>query len=327
VTSIPGQGNIRTIKSVQVFDVKLQVLKEVTCFGAKQGSLQAIVSGSGNFFYLWDQLPGVNAAQVSNLPAGAYTLTVASDGDCRSRTGVVLTQPDGIEAILNIQGSVCGLANGNVHAQISGGTSPYSYEWRPGGVGLADLNSIRGGQYELVVKDANDCADTIPFLVKDTTPMKVNLGPDLGICEGQELVISGGEFSSYQWQDGSTQSTFLVKEPGTYVLRGFDASGCSATDSVTIARDCSEPSYPNAFSPNGDGLNDRFGASGNLSLLTSYRLTIWNRWGTRIFTSTNPNIKWNGGGLSPQTFLWMAEYSTNGTNGKRIRRGTVTLVR
>jgi gliding motility-associated-like protein len=72
-------------------------------------------------------------------------------------------------------------------------------------------------------------------------------------------------------------------------------SGC--TDTITKVLDV-EPllTYflPNAFTPNFDGLNDEFKGKGNLFGMSDFTMTIWNRWGERVFETRDPNEGWNG---------------------------------
>ena len=51
---------------------------------------------------------------------------------------------------------------------------------------------------------------------------------------------------------------------------------------------------PNAFTPNGDGLNDEFKGKGVLDGINNFKIEIWNRWGTQVFETNNPNHHWNG---------------------------------
>jgi len=88
--------------------------------------------------------------------------------------------------------------------------------------------------------------------------------------------------------------------------------------------------FPSAFTPNGDGLNDSFGPLGSLAALSNYSFTIYNRWGEKVFSSTDPFKKWNGymKGSKPSSnvFVWQAEFSLPGQL-KELRKGTVTLIR
>lgn len=89
---------------------------------------------------------------------------------------------------------------------------------------------------------------------------------------------------------------------------------------------------PNAFTPNGDGLNDGFFGKGYLEGATNFRMTIWNRWGELIFETTDPNEDWNGrdkgtGGMSPAgVYVYIVTFT--GPRGEPFEfKGYATLVK
>src|SRR4051812_47180139 len=76
-------------------------------------------------------------------------------------------------------------------------------------------------------------------------------------------------------------------------LTASNSDGCSATACEDIIIDANEYlNIPNVFTPDGDNTNDLFYI--NSSGLTDFNLDIFNRWGTKVFTSNDPGIKWDG---------------------------------
>ena len=86
---------------------------------------------------------------------------------------------------------------------------------------------------------------------------------------------------------------------------------------------------PNAFSPDGDGINDYFNVVGQG--LTNYILEIYNRWGQMVFKSTNLDNQWDGKfqqiNSPPGTYVYKIKTTDFGTELKLIKSGTVSLVR
>ena len=86
---------------------------------------------------------------------------------------------------------------------------------------------------------------------------------------------------------------------------------------------------PNAFSPDGDGINDYFNVVGQG--LTNYIIEIYNRWGQMVFKSTNINNQWDGKfqqiNSPPGTYVYKIKTTDFGTELKLIKSGTVSLVR
>lgn len=84
---------------------------------------------------------------------------------------------------------------------------------------------------------------------------------------------------------------------------------------------------PNAFSPNGDGLNDVFGVKGHG--VTEFDLKVYDRWGEMIFQSSDPNLGWDGtykGRLAQHGVYVYEVTASNETSSKFHKKGTVTLV-
>jgi len=132
----------------------------------------------------------------------------------------------------------------------------------------------------------------------------------------------------YLWQDGTITRAYTVTSPGLYILRMNNRCGIGI-DSVIITKGNCVLFIPNAFTPNGDGLNDIFEA-GYGDHITKFKLVIYDRWGQKIFMSPDIRKGWNGyylGKLQPSgTYTWTIIYDTPQLkNG--LLKGTVTLVR
>lgn len=122
--------------------------------------------------------------------------------------------------------------------------------------------------------------------------------------------------------------TFIPEEPTWVFLETTDSQGCTGRDSVLI--DLVYPIYvPNAFTPDQDGINDVFFASGEG--ITGFHMRIVNRWGNLVFESFDIQTVWDGsfqGGahyVQNDVYVWTIEY--NGKAGKVQLMGHVTVVR
>ncbi len=129
-------------------------------------------------------------------------------------------------------------------------------------------------------------------IYEGTTP-EIELGDNFNIEPEQTVVLNAYTFdASYLWQDNSTSSSFLVTEPGTYWVLVSNSCG-STYDDITIGCNC-DVYIPNAFSPNGDGLNDKFVITGKGIVEDQFSIIIFNRWGEPVFTSNNISNSWDG---------------------------------
>lgn len=161
--------------------------------------------------------------------------------------------------------------------------------------------------------------DTAYFTVYVKDVGQFELGNDTTICEGESFVLepsfSGANFT---WSNGSTRDRLLISNSGKYVVRA-DKEGCIYFDSLIVNFkhcDCNI-SIPNAFTPNGDGLNDVFFVQFDCSV-KSYNLAIYNRWGDEVFKSMESKFGWDGsyGGKSVPSgiYVYRLEYElANGT--------------
>lgn len=126
------------------------------------------------------------------------------------------------------------------------------------------------------------------------------LGEDKAICPGGEPIKITDERNSanpgarWKWSTGETGPSIVVNKPGTYTAV-VNIDGCTTSDTVWVANDC-YVSMPSVFTPNGDGVNDFFFPRTLLTKgLTSFKMSIYNRWGQLIFeSSTVEGQGWDG---------------------------------
>lgn len=152
---------------------------------------------------------------------------------------------------------------------------------------------------------------------------------------GSAMALASGTTDpiSYNWNTSPAQSTATAigLSSGSYTVTVQSGTACSASATVVIPLDnsCTGVYFPTAFTPDNDGRNDGFGAIGGLGSISTYRLSIYNRWGELIFQTNNPFVKWDGtikgkkqdSGL----FVWHAELTIQGNSEKR--KGTIMLIR
>ena len=140
-----------------------------------------------------------------------------------------------------------------------------------------------------------------------------------------------GGFGQYLWSTGQTTQAIKVIDPGVYTLMATDTSGCVGVDSIVI-KDSTCPEYlylPTAFTPNADGKNDLFRPK-FAGVAVHYAFSIYNRWGQRIFQSTDPSQGWDGSlsgkTQAPGTYVWICSYQLY-KKEEHVEKGTVMLIR
>lgn len=131
-------------------------------------------------------------------------------------------------------------------------------------------------------------------IIKDCI-FDLNIGNDTTICDGEILLLEASRpNSTYLWQDSSTYSTYLAKREGKYWVKRTSDCGIE-TDTINIKFiDCAVSlEMPNVFTPNGDGFNDLF-LPKVINNVYQANMTIYNRWGVKIFETNNINNGWDG---------------------------------
>jgi gliding motility-associated-like protein len=153
---------------------------------------------------------------------------------------------------------------------------------------------ILNGSYVVLVRDSVGCIDTlsyaIPLLAKNYGQQM-----DTAFCfERNTFQISPGKFIDYLWSNGSRQGKITISEAGSYFVNVKDDWGCILPDTIVVGDLCSPwVSFPTAFSPNGDGVNDFFRPAYKNEFDT-YHLQVYNRWGELVFSSSSPKSGWDG---------------------------------
>jgi gliding motility-associated-like protein len=173
------------------------------------------------------------------------------------------------------------------------------------------------------------------------TPV-LSAGQDTSILAGQSFTlhaedISNSDFNSWQWSppDGldnpSSQDPVAHPEKSTtYTVTAATDGECPATASVSIKVFSTANIFvPNAFTPNGDGHNDVLRAI-PIGIKVFGYFSVWNRWGQRVFYTTDPAIGWDGstGGRPGEAGAFIWKVSGIDYKGDQVQQeGTVVLIR
>ena len=159
------------------------------------------------------------------------------------------------------------------------------------------------------------------------------LGEDIVIpCGAPGVVLQTvkQKYTTYTWQDGTTDVDLLATEAGTYTLTANNKCG-THTDAVkTVVCNTRCLNFPNAFTPNGDGKNELF-RPGAFCPISKYVVTVYDRFGKIVFHSTNPAEGWdgrvNGKKAEMSTYIYYCVYYDFMLKMELMLKGTVTLIR
>ncbi len=151
-------------------------------------------------------------------------------------------------------------------------------------------------------------------------------------CGAQGVVLQTvkQKYTTYAWQDGSTETEFLASEAGIYTLTANNKCGTHTDAVTTVVCNTRCLNFPNAFTPNGDGKNDLF-RPGVFCPVNKYIVTVYDRFGKIVFHSTNPTEGWdgriNGKRADMGTYIYYCIYNDFMLKMDLMLKGTVTLIK
>jgi gliding motility-associated-like protein len=303
----------------------------------------------GGNIYSWQPAATLSNPLTSNPVAAplqntTYTVTVTDANQCTARAAVNITVIP--PPVFSVTGNATVCLGTPVQLEAKGGDR---YTWTP----AADLSdpsaanpvaspaSLGANTYQVKI-NSDVCADStllsvavVILPVPEITATKSN---DIDCTlPFSQLSASGAEY--YTWSPAAGLNDSTIANPlgkptvtTTYLVKGIAANGCPGTDSVTIKVSKTGDllfNMPNAFTPNGDGHNDCFGAGRYAALVSSIELSVYNRWGNLVFHTTNPNDCWDGTykGKPQDTGGFPFIIKAKTLCGEIIKKGIVILVR
>ncbi|MFT3705412.1 MAG: gliding motility-associated C-terminal domain-containing protein [Agriterribacter sp.] len=198
--------------------------------------------------------------------------------------------------------------------------------------------------YTVSVTDTLGCPKPVikEVLVRVIPPVPAFAGNDTVAVLTQPLQLNATGAEFYQWSPPGYLNKTDVPDPVatfvsdvgdkvTYAVKVSTPEGCFAYDSITVRifRTLPDIFVADAFTPNGDGLNDVFRAIPVGIKLFDY-LKIYNRWGQLMFSTHDPTLGWDGSfrgrEQATDTFVWMVS-GTDYLGKKVVKKGTMLLMR
>ncbi|WP_164974058.1 gliding motility-associated C-terminal domain-containing protein [Filimonas effusa] len=311
---------------------------------ACEGETLNLTSASGAASYSWTGPNGFTSASqnptisdITTAVNGTYTIAITTTEGC-ANTGTVTIAVN--KKPVASAGADIGICEGSsTLLQGSGGTS---YEWTPA-TGLSATNTATttanptdSTTYTLTVSNGlcTDKDDVNVFVWKKPA---VNAGADQRDYEGTVFQLSGtasGTDVTYYWSPPYNISNTAALSPTvwpvvdtTYVLHVTSPYGCGTVTDAVFIKVYKRVTVPNAFSPNADGNHDTW-AIDQLNVYPEATLSVFNRYGQRVFSCRGYDKEWdgtaNGVQLPAGTYYYVIDLKTE-LGGKLS--GWVLLIR
>ena len=267
---------------------------DTVCFG-KTGTVSANAVGAVG--YLWNT--GGTQATFSDNPSSTttYTVIVTDTLGCTDTAdAVILVNPLPVIIISN-DTTIC--EGVSIDLSASGGIS---YLWNTSETTQTiTVSPPNTKSYNVIVIDNNGCENSASMTVDiNPIPIAYITAETDTICRGSSTTITAFGGDTYLWNTGSTSQSISAgpKESTNYtvtVSNILNSSVCSDIASFELGvKRCNAYFIPNAFTPDGDGVNDFFGPGGKFKAIEFYEMYIFDRWGKLIFFSDDCFKQWDG---------------------------------
>lgn len=327
------------------------------CSGTPVGFTDQSVTTEAGDIISWDWNFGDGDSSSDMDPSHEYgdggsypvTLTVETDKGCVS----TITENVNVDAGPSVNFSTDDVCQNeaadftNLSTITTGTITEYDWDFGDGSTTMVESPTHMfdaPGDYTvtLIAFSANGCSDTATENIHIGELPDAYAGPDDTVPYLGSYVMQGSGIGSFTWYPLALPWPGFISDPHianpevalenttTFFLTVVSPDGCTETDTVTIyVTDRTIVDMPDAFTPNGDGINDVLYVL-NHSVSELYEYSIYNRWGQRIFTTNNVNVGWDGtaNGVEQEIGSYVYVVRGRGLEGKDFElKGNVTLIR
>lgn len=264
-----------------------------SCNGSNNGVIDLTASGgNNNYTYLWSN--GAITQDISGLSGGTFTVSVLDNGACNTTISETLIEPTSITISSTVTDAACGVPDGSIVTNVSGGGTSYNYIWSNGET-TATITGLNAGSLVLTVTDNNGCTSTTTELVNNPAPSVTVSAITTVTCFGGSdgsvtVTASGGNTPySFEWNSNpiqiNTTGVATGLSAGNYIVTVEDNSNCIALANFSVDESTSVTAIGVVTNPSCNGDSD-----GSVSVTIS-------------------------GGTSPYTYTWSNGETTQNITG------------
>ncbi len=331
LTGIDDNGCINSDTAILIVhplpEIQISGIQPI-CYG---DSITLTAQGAVNYTWYQVNLTG-NIVTISPETTLTYYVFATDQNNCKDTTSFSITVYE--LPVANISGinQIC--QQETVKLTASGGDI---YLWNAGETSSEiEVSPMNTTTYSVIAQE-NICSDTAYFtIIVDPKPV-LTITNDTTIIIGMSVVLNVNGANSYTWSPSTYLSCFNCSNPVAkpsetieYCVEGINNYSCRDTICVTVTvdKECGETFIPSGFSPNNDGNNDVLYVRGKC--IKKMQFIIFNRWGEKVFESSDPDIGWDGTfrGKNMESGVFVYYLTAEYYNGIIVKKqGNVTLIR
>lgn len=305
VVTVVGPGGCTSTDTIAVTvnntpNVTANVANSAVCQGASTN-----LTAGGATSYQWIPTVGVqnpNQASTSVTPTSStvYAVVGTDANGCADTATVSITVNPLPDVYMPSTPTQCGDTTGTItFGGAVSGTGPFTYQIGSQTYTSMPITGMAAGTYTVTVTDNNGCVNQqmVGVAMVNNSTISASASPVFGVnpLPVNFAAVGTGGINNYFWtfgDQGATapgqNSSYTYANAGTYtvVVAGWnDDPMCTVFDTIVInVVEQAILSFPNVFTPNGDGANDEFLAT--ISGVQSMNITIFDRWGFKIHTAS-----------------------------------------
>lgn len=311
-----------------------------------------LTGNTGLLQYTWNVTRFNGQANPRNATPGTYVVTVTDAIGCTAKDSLVLAvDPSALSVSLGVINPLCpGDLGVFTLRNVTGGQGPFTLTLnntiqRFNNPPLT-VRNLSPGTFALNISNASGCSFDTTITIQSPRNLSLELGPDTTLRRGAKVTFKpqlNFNPSQISWSPptglSSAESLNAQAEPAfttTYTLLLSDSLGCEVSDKIRVlVAGQVEAYFPNAFSPNGDDVNDYFSGYGGDDIEALEYLRVFDRWGNLVFEGTNipvddPTKGWDGTSRGQPSPIGLYVFSSvvrmkNGSTYSKA--GEVNLVR
>ncbi|MDG1841032.1 MAG: gliding motility-associated C-terminal domain-containing protein [Crocinitomicaceae bacterium] len=215
----------------------------ILCFGDSTGSINTTINAISPalpYTYTWTN--GGSTQNLSNIPAGAYQVSIYDNNGCQLFTGATITEPaQDLMLSYTKTDKSCngGINDGSIDLLVQGGTGPYTFSWS-NGASSEDVSSLDAGTYSLTVTDNVGCQKSLSVTILEPNILGQVAAITHVNCNGNndaqiDIDVFGGTLPYfYSWSNGQLVDDIDSLNAGSYTLTVTDGKGCTSTETHIV---------------------------------------------------------------------------------------------